>query len=230
MLHRFKTFESYFETHVDPIKNAEKIEDFFNRYKHAAQREIHQLAYDSLEQTIASECHELGYEMRTLKEGIYNNLIEIINNKNQLFRIDLKGVRKGSDYFVEVMICLLRSKDLQENENLQEDIPFEIPYKVNTVKDVFDYIKKFKSVVLETESGKTYFLAEHIFKKLDESIDSNAETHHHTLHTISLKIEKLFRNLYGVLLSGKNDFEYRGRKYRYTGMALYELTKIEKSA
>lgn len=216
MLHRFRTFENYFEKHVDVIGDEESFKDYFDRSKRDAQKELHELAYNTLEQAVASKCHELDYEIMSEDK----NQMLILNGKNQLFKINLIGIYKGSDYFIEVNLCLLRTDD-----DSPEDLRFEIPYKVSTINDLFKQIKNFKSIEIMTPKGKKYFLAEQIFNSLNKSIDSNTETNHIVLHDVAVRMERLFRETYGIMLSGANDFEYRDRKYRYTGMALYELTK-----
>jgi hypothetical protein len=119
--------------------------------------------------------------------------------------------------------CVLRSDD--ENAPEKYDTHDRRSEQFGTLKDVFGRIQMTKAVTLKCEKGDIYYFHPTLCLHLDFDIDKNLPVRSTELQEAANRLEKLFKETYNKMLSGKNDFEYRGRIFRFTGIALFELSQ-----
>ena len=217
MLHRFKTFESYFEINIEDIRDDEEVDAYFGRIVNSSEKELKMLAISKIEDKVISFCHEKGFEIINIDKKSFD--IEIKNHHNQYFKLFFGGIGVG-------LFSLTQCAITDDKEDKKDYKANELQDQYSVLKYIFDIISKTKPIVIDAEKGGKYYLNPSLtlFQYLDIDIDKNREVANHNLHEAANRLWKKFKEVYNIEISGKNDFIYRGRKFRYTGLAMFELT------
>lgn len=218
MLHRYKTFESYFEINIDDIGEDEHVSTYLNKIVTASTDELYKLAITKIGEKIISICHEKGFEILNIDEE--KGDFEIENHHKQCFILSInysnKRVLNSSLRAFALKICVLRSEDPIEQKNYKV---FNTGMKTyDVLSEFFKMIKNEKAITLNCQNGKKYYMHESLLKDLDKESGVNYDD----LDRCCEMLTKNFKVL-NIMLSGKNDFSYKGRKFRLINSELLHL-------
>ena len=87
---RVKTFESYFELHIDDIGDNESLGAYFTKIVSKSSEELNVLAITAIKDKVITTCHEFGYTITN--EDSEKMELEIKNHHNQFFLLNLSQI------------------------------------------------------------------------------------------------------------------------------------------